>query len=75
MRSNWPLARDDGKSMVTQAVVLGLGSMFNHSSDQNIGWERNIANEVITYRALRIIPTGEELCTFMHQHEHEQTNF
>lgn len=53
----------NGKGVTTQAVVLGLGSMFNHStSDQNVVWERDLKAQTITYRALRTIKAGEELC-------------
>jgi uncharacterized protein len=49
--------------MQTQALILGLGSMFNHSNlRQNVGWERDIKNLLITYTALRDIKDGEELC-------------
>lgn len=47
----------------TQAIIFGLGSMFNHSNlRQNVGWERDFENLVITYTALRDIKAGEELC-------------
>lgn len=47
----------------TQAIILGLGSMFNHSNmQQNVGWERDLTNRLITYTALRDIKKGEELC-------------
>ncbi|KAF2704829.1 protein methyltransferase [Pleomassaria siparia CBS 279.74] len=60
---NWPIIDQDGKKKHTQAIILGLGSMFNHSTqEQNVGWERNLNGQVITYRALRNIPAGEELC-------------
>lgn len=37
--------------------------MFNHSSlDQNVYWERDLEGRCITYRALRDIEAGEELC-------------
>lgn len=37
--------------------------MFNHSQlRQNVGWERDIKNLLITYTALREIKAGEELC-------------
>lgn len=37
--------------------------MFNHSNrNQNVGFERDIKNLVITYTALRDIKAGEELC-------------
>ncbi|PMD27205.1 protein methyltransferase [Hyaloscypha hepaticicola] len=49
--------------MQTQAVVLGLGSMFNHSTlQQNVGWERDVKNLLVTYTTLRDIKEGEELC-------------
>jgi SET domain-containing protein len=44
-------------------VILGLGSMFNHSThEQNVVWERDTERQIMTYRALRDIPIGEELC-------------
>lgn len=37
--------------------------MFNHSNlHQNVGWERDLENHLITYTALRDIKAGEELC-------------
>lgn len=48
---------------MTQAIALGLGSMFNHSTlQQNVGWKRNTETDVIVYIALRTIKRGEELC-------------
>jgi SET domain-containing protein len=48
-----------------QAVVFGLGSMFNHSRvKQNVGWTRDKEHKLIRYRALRDIESGEELCKF-----------
>jgi uncharacterized protein len=47
----------------TQAIIFGLGSMFNHSNlHQNVGWERDLKNLLITYTTLREIKAGEELC-------------
>jgi uncharacterized protein len=37
--------------------------MFNHSTQhQNVGWTRDLENELVIYRALRDIVKGEELC-------------
>ena len=37
--------------------------MFNHSSQhQNVGWTRDLQNQLVVYRALRDIAEGEELC-------------
>ncbi|KAK3050496.1 hypothetical protein LTR09_008408 [Extremus antarcticus] len=47
----------------TQAIVLGLGSMFNHSRlHQNVAWQRDLERQVVVYRALRDIAADEELC-------------
>lgn len=61
--SNWPCRSSDGKVKTAQAVVFGLGSLFNHSSrDQNVVWERDEELLLIRYKALRRIESGEELC-------------
>lgn len=60
---NWPVTEASGKIVQHQAVVFGLGSMFNHSSsDQNVAWHRDLPGEVVVYTALRDIQLGEELC-------------
>ncbi|MCJ1404051.1 hypothetical protein MMC11_007275 [Xylographa trunciseda] len=53
-----------GKERKTEAVVLGIGSLFNHdgSRGQNVGWKRNLESQSIIYTALRDIKAGEELC-------------
>lgn len=52
-----------GKHTTTQAVVLGLGSMFNHSTARpNVGWERDLSKTCMRYFALQDIRAGEELC-------------
>lgn len=43
--------------------MLGLGSMFNHSTlQQNVAWKRDVEGQVVVYTALRDIQRGEELC-------------
>ncbi|OAL48755.1 SET domain-containing protein [Pyrenochaeta sp. DS3sAY3a] len=60
---NWPIIDSKGDQHIAQAVIFGLGSMFNHSTqEQNITWMRDPKRLCITYRALRDIPAGEELC-------------
>ncbi|GAB7365228.1 hypothetical protein MBLNU230_g6314t1 [Neophaeotheca triangularis] len=69
---NWPLKCPDKKAdgnagakagVKTQAVVLGLGSMFNHSTlAQNVGWFRDVERGVVVYRTLKDVREGEELC-------------
>jgi SET domain-containing protein len=37
--------------------------MFNHSTlNQNVGWTRDVKRQIITYRTLRDVAAGEELC-------------
>ncbi|KAF2872682.1 hypothetical protein BDV95DRAFT_393327 [Massariosphaeria phaeospora] len=60
---NWPVVDPMGKTRVAQAIVFGLGSMFNHSTEeQNVSWERDTERLIITYRTLRDTAAGEELC-------------
>lgn len=66
--SNWPVtstntANNYNKPQRTQALPLGLGALFNHSSlHQNVGWKRDVQAQTITYSTLRDIQPGEELC-------------
>lgn len=56
----WPNPKGGAQ---TQAMALGLGSMFNHSSlRQNVIWQRDVENGLIVYIAHRDIEAGEELC-------------
>ncbi|PVI07771.1 protein methyltransferase [Periconia macrospinosa] len=60
---NWPTTSENREIKVAQAVILGLGSMFNHSTQQqNVVWERDTDRLIITYRSIRDIHAGEELC-------------
>ena len=55
---------EDGKKVQnTQAIIFGIGSMFNHSARrQNVGWTRNVEKKVVVYTALQDVKMGEELC-------------
>lgn len=59
---NWPITLPSGKVSVTQAVVFGLGSLFNHSRRPNVGWRRDVERECVVYSTLREVQAGEELC-------------
>ena len=60
--SYWPRPSNDGRTL-SQALALGLGAMFNHSTrHQNVVWARNLDAQCITYTAFRDIARGEELC-------------
>jgi tRNA-specific adenosine deaminase 3 len=47
------------------ALALGLGSLFNHSSDKpNVSYVLDKENNTIRYTTKRTIKEGEELCIF-----------
>lgn len=63
--SNWPLPAAEGSTAPrkTQAVVFGIGSLFNHSQRrQNVGWMRDVGKGVVVYRTLQDVREGDELC-------------
>ena len=43
------------------ALALGVGSLFNHNRNPNVGWMRLFDEKVIRFTALRDIEEGEEL--------------
>ncbi|PRP82032.1 histone lysine methyltransferaseSet7 (predicted) [Planoprotostelium fungivorum] len=43
------------------ALALGLGSMFNHNKEPNVGYMRDKEKGFIVYTTLREIAVGEEL--------------
>lgn len=42
-------------------VVLGYGSLYNHSNTPNVLYERNVKEHVMIYKAISNIKKGEEL--------------
>lgn len=60
---NWPVKDPEtGRIKITQALSLGLGSIFNHSDHQNVGFQRDLESKTIVYKPLREVLAGEELC-------------
>ena len=49
------------RSTRSGSVVLGYGSIYNHSFSPNADWKQNFKEEVMTYRALKPIKKGEEI--------------
>jgi SET domain-containing protein len=45
------------------AVVLGYGSIFNHSDQNNASWETDPSRYKFIFFATRDIEPGEEICT------------
>lgn len=49
------------RSTRSGSVVLGYGSIYNHSFNPNADWKQNFKTENMVYRALRSIKKGEEI--------------
>ena len=43
------------------AVVLGFGSIYNHSFSPNADWKQNFRDKVMVYRAIKPIKKGQEI--------------
>jgi len=43
------------------AVVLGYGSIYNHSYSPNADWKQNFRDTTMVYRAIKPIKRGEEI--------------
>jgi len=49
------------RSTRSGSVVLGYGSIYNHSFDPNADWKQNFKEENMVYRALKDIKKEEEI--------------
>jgi len=49
------------RSTRSGSIVLGFGSIYNHSFDPNADWKQNFKTMNMVYRALRPIKKGEEI--------------
>lgn len=43
------------------ALILGYGSIYNHSFSPNADWKQNFKTKCMVYRAIRSIKKGEEI--------------
>lgn len=57
---NWPFVRSE-QGVPTVAVVLGYGSLYNHSYTPNLVIKANQREQAFDFIALRDIRCGEEL--------------
>ena len=44
------------------AIVLGYGTLYNHSNDPNAGTEQDLNDHSVIFTAMRDIPAGDEIC-------------
>lgn len=49
------------KSTRSASVVLGYGSLINHSFKPNADWKQNFKTKSMVYRTIRKIKKGEEI--------------
>lgn len=49
------------KSLKSAAVVLGWGSIYNHSFTPNADWKQNFKTNSMVYKAIKPIKKGEEI--------------
>ena len=49
------------KSLQGAALVLGFGSIYNHSFTPNADWKQNFTTTCMDYRAITPIKKGEEI--------------
>lgn len=49
------------KSTRSASIVLGYGSIYNHSFTPNADWKQNFKTRRMTYKAIRPIKKGEEI--------------
>jgi len=49
------------RSTRSGSIVLGYGSIYNHSFDPNADWKQNFKTECMVYRAIKPIKKGEEI--------------
>lgn len=61
------------RSTRSASVVLGYGSIYNHSFNPNADWKQNFKSKTMVYRALRNIKKGEEITVNYNGEPDDQT--
>lgn len=61
------------RSTVTGSVVLGYGSIYNHSFDPNADWKQNFKTKNMVYRAIKPIKKGDEILVNYNGEPDDQT--
>ncbi|HEX6977068.1 MAG TPA: SET domain-containing protein [Patescibacteria group bacterium] len=49
------------RSTRSASIVLGYGSIYNHSFEPNADWKQNFKTQKMVYRAIKPIKKGEEI--------------
>ncbi len=61
------------RSTRSGSLVLGFGSIYNHSYTPNADWKQNFKSETMVYRALKPIKKGEEITVNYNGEPDDQT--
>jgi len=61
------------RSTRSGSVVLGYGSIYNHSYHPNADWKQNFKAEAMVYRAIKPIKKGEEITVNYNGEPDDQT--
>lgn len=55
------------------SLILGYGSIYNHSYSPNADWKQNFKTQSMVYRAIRPIKKGEEITVNYNSEPDDQT--
>jgi SET domain-containing protein len=61
------------RSTRSACVVLGYGSIYNHSFEPNADWKQNFKRQTMVYRAVKKIKKGEEITVNYNGEPDDQT--
>jgi SET domain-containing protein len=61
------------RSTLSGSLVLGYGSIYNHSFHPNADWKQNFKTQSMVYRAIKAIKKGEEITVNYNGEPDDQT--
>lgn len=61
------------RSTLSGSLVLGYGSIYNHSFSPNADWKQNFKTQSMVYRAIKQIKKGEEITVNYNSEPDDQT--
>ncbi len=61
-----------GRNMKSTVIVLGYGSLYNHSSQPNATFETDLDQRCVIFKAIRDIPAEDEITINFHEGKPEE---
>lgn len=61
------------RSTQSASIVLGYGSIYNHSFNPNADWKQNFKTHTMVYRAVKDIKRGDEITVNYNGEPDDQT--